>query len=142
MTSLGRSASHPRATTGPLSRRQPEPHQQPAQILALLQPDAAAVNFGNVAHDRKAEPCPGLAAIQPHTAIENPDAVDWRNTGTIVLNDNLRHPGFMLHRDEHAPAAIFRRIFEEIADQLVQILSFDANDQCLVPVRVETRVRV
>src|SRR3546814_4748193 len=39
--------------------------------------------------------------------------------------------------DEHAAAAIFGRVFEQISDQFVQVLALDPRDQRLVARRVE-----
>src|SRR3546814_7278259 len=68
-----------------LPRRQPQPHQQPAQILALFQCDIAAVNLRDVAYDREAKPRPRLAAVEPHPAVEDACPVGRRDAGTVIL---------------------------------------------------------
>src|SRR3546814_14941361 len=68
-----------------LPRRQPQPHQQPAQILALFQCDIAAVNLRDVAYDRKAKPRPRLAAAEPHPASEDACPVVRRDASPLTL---------------------------------------------------------
>src|SRR3546814_11860346 len=58
-----------------LSRRQAQPHEQPAHILALFQCDIAAVNLRDVAHARQTEAGPRLADIEPHAPNDPPVAV-------------------------------------------------------------------
>src|SRR3546814_4828601 len=44
--------------------------------------------------------------------------------------------------DEHAAAAIFGRVFEQVSDQFVEVLPLDARDERLVACRIETHVGI
>src|SRR4051812_47088419 len=81
--------------TGLLRARQPQPHQQPAQILALAQHHRPAIDLRHVAHDREAEPGAGLLRIQPRAAFENRTALRLGNAAAVILD---------LHFDEARPA--------------------------------------
>ncbi len=122
--------------------RQPQPHHQSAEILALLERDAAAIDFRDVAHDRQAQSRTGFATVEPDSPVDNAAAVGGGDAGAIVLDQYFCHPAVALDGDEDAAAAIFRCIFEQIADQFVEILAFDTRDQRLVARCVEPRFRV
>src|SRR5207253_11196811 len=67
-------------------RRKAEPGQQPAEVLALLERDPAAVDLGNVANDCEAEAGAGLAGgIEARAAVENRAALAGRDPGAVVL---------------------------------------------------------
>src|SRR3546814_9603015 len=88
-----------------LPRRQPQPHKQSAQILALFQCDIAAVNLRDVAHDREAKPRPRLAAVEPHPAVEDACPVGGRDAGAVVLDQYPGHIAVAPDRDEDAATA-------------------------------------
>src|SRR3546814_13955386 len=74
------------------------PRQQPAQILAFLQPDRAVVNLRDVAHDRESQPGAGLVAVEPRATIEQPGAVLLGDAGAVVLDQELDEARLAAHR--------------------------------------------
>src|SRR3546814_13349264 len=82
------------------------PRQQPAQILAFLQPDRAVVNLRDVAHDRESQPGAGLVAVEPRATIEQPGAVLLRDAGAAVLHPELAEARPAAPRREPAAAPV------------------------------------
>ena len=72
------------------SRGQPQPHQQPAKILAFFQADRAFVDFGDVAHDGETQPGAGLAGIETGAAVEDADALFLGDADAVILDHVLQ----------------------------------------------------
>src|SRR5207253_4324818 len=105
---------------------------QPAQILALLELDRAAVDLGDVADDGEAEAGAGLARIEPGAAVEDRYALGLGDSGAVVLHLHLDAFGRVMDGDEDPAAAIFRGILDQVAEHFVQILALDAHGGLLV----------
>ena len=117
-----------------------EPREQAAEVLAFVERDRAAIDFGDVADDGEAKAGAWLAGgVEPRAARENVVA--------LGLGDAARrHPrrGFAtkppvggLDRDEHPAAAIFGGILDEIAEHFVEVLALDADFDGLVAGEVD-----
>src|SRR5690606_11064043 len=110
---------------------------QAAEILAFVEVYRSAVDFRDVADDVEAEPGSRLAGVQPGAAIEDIDALVGRDAGAVVLNLDLNRAGIPAYGREHAAAAIFGGIFDEVAEHLVEILPFDPGHRLLVAGEVD-----
>src|SRR5437868_7711040 len=105
-----------------------KPSEQSAQILALLEVDAAAVDFRDVAHDGEAEAGPGLAGrVEPRTPREQLTAPRLRDAWAIVLDQDVDLLTLGLDGHEDASATVFGGILDEIAEHFVEVLPFDAH---------------
>src|SRR5579884_3905408 len=72
---------------GALAGGKREARKKPAKIFAFLKLDRSSVDFGNVAHDRKAKTCPGLSRrVEPCAAGKELAAPLLRNPRAIVLD--------------------------------------------------------
>src|SRR5690348_1987527 len=90
------------------ARRQAEAGKKPAEVLAFLEMDLAAVDLGHVAHDGEAQSGAGLARrVEPGAAREQLAATFLGNAWAVVLDEDVDVIAFRLDRHEHAPAAIF-----------------------------------
>src|SRR5690606_27653990 len=103
------------------------------QVLAFLQRNRSAVDFRNVTHDGEAETGPRFASIKPRAAFEDGRALFGRDAAAIILDQDFgRVVAGYAHGDEHAAAAIFGRILDEVTEQLIQILPLDTHRDVLV----------
>src|SRR3546814_1823548 len=100
--------------------------------------DLAAIDFGDVADDGKAEAGAGLVAVEADAAVEDAVAVCGGDADAVVLDLDLGGRPVARDGDEHAAAAIFGRVFEQVSDQFVEVLPLDARDERLVTCRTET----
>src|SRR5206468_11643354 len=99
-----------------------------AQVLAPLEVDRAAVNLGDVADDGEAETGAGLSGrIEPRAAREERFAIRFGNSRPVVLDLDVNLSVFGFDRHEHAPSAVFGGVFDQVADHLVEVLTFDAH---------------
>src|SRR5690606_8934345 len=124
----------PEATkaSGSAPDRQFEAGEEAAQIFAFLQPHRPAIYLGDVADDGEAEAGAGLLGIKPRAPIEDALALGFGDAAPVILDLDLDAFGRGLHRHEHAAAAIFGGILDQIAEHFVEILALDPNDRLLV----------
>src|SRR5690349_12042359 len=103
------------------SGRQAQPRQKAAQILAFLEADRAAIDFRDVADDRQAKTCSGLARrIETCPAGEELAAPLLGDARAVVLDQDVDEVAFGLDRHEHASSAIFGGILDEVAEHFVK----------------------
>jgi hypothetical protein len=114
------------------ARRKRQPRQEPAQILAFLQPDAAAVNVGNVADDGEAEAGPRLVGVETGAAGEQRLAFRLGDSAAIVLDDYVDIGIVLLDRDEDPAVSIIRGNFDKVAENLVEVQPLDPDHGGLV----------
>src|SRR3546814_12190237 len=101
-------------------------------ILAFLERDRAAVDGGDVADDGEAEAGAGLLEVEASAAIETVGAFRLGDAGAVILHLDLDAVRRALDRHEDAAAAIFGRVLDEVAEHLVQVLTFHADGGALV----------
>src|SRR5437762_890256 len=70
-------------------KRQREPREQPAKILAFLEHDITTVNLGDVADDGEAEAGAGLAGVEPGAAVEDRAALSRGDALAVILDLDL-----------------------------------------------------
>src|SRR5690348_7216042 len=96
------------STKGGSGWRQAKARQETAQVLAFLQPDRAAVDFGDIADDGEAEAGAGLVGVEARAALEDRLALRRRDAGSIVLDQDLDPlVRDLLDGDEHPAMAVF-----------------------------------
>ena len=100
----------------------------------------AAVDFGDVADDGEAEPGALLAGgVEPRAARENvgragPAAMPGPSSSIRI---SAKPSAGGLDRHEHAAAAIFGGILDEVAEHFVEVLALDADLDGLVAGEVD-----
>ena len=72
-------------------------------------------------------PVPGLPVSSRAPRWKMASRCCLRNALAVVLDQDVDHLAVRLDRDEHAAAAIFRGILDEVADHLVEVLPLDAD---------------
>src|SRR3546814_11276199 len=93
-------------------------------ILAFLERDRAAVDGGDVADDGEAEAGAGLLEVEASAAIETVGAFRLGDAGAVILHLDLDAVRRALDRHADAAPAIFGRVLAEVAEPLVQVLTF------------------
>ena len=84
---------------------------------------------------------PGLPRIEPRAAIEDAAALRLGDADAVVLDQDLDEAGLRADRHEHAAAAIFGGILDQIAEHLVEILPLDMRPAAsLSPVDVDADI--
>ena len=95
--------------------------------------DRAAVNLGDIADDGEAEPGPGLAGgVEPGAAGEQAAALFRRDSGAVVLDQDIDLGALRLDRHEHPPATIFGGILDEVAEHFVEVLALDPDLRLMI----------
>src|SRR4051812_36654756 len=90
--------------------------------------DRAAVDFSDVANDGEAEARARLTGgVEPRAAGEQLIAQLFGNPGPVILDLNVDLPTLGLDRHEHAAAAIFCGILDQVAEHFVDILALDPD---------------
>src|SRR6476620_7568538 len=118
---------------GPLARGECEARQHAAQIFAFLEADRSAVDFGDVADDREAEACSGLAGrVESSAAGKELAPTRFGNSGSVVLNKDVGDRALGLDGHEHPSAAIFRGILDQVAEHFVEVLALDPDLRLMV----------
>src|SRR3546814_9951811 len=80
--------------------------------------DLAAIDFGDVADDGKAEAGAGLVAVEADAAVEDAVAVCGGDADAVVLDLDLGGRPVARDGDEHAAAAIFGRVLDRKSTRL------------------------
>ena len=116
--------------------REPQSGQQAAHILALLKRDRTAINFSNVPHDGKAQACSRFRTVEPYTAAKQPVTIFRADARAIIFNEQFDKRVCVLDGHENAAATIFGGIFNEIAQNFVEVLPLHMGGERLIPCNV------
>src|SRR3954447_3944379 len=122
-----------KAHRAPSAGGQAQPSEHPAEVFAFLDMDRSAVDFSDVANDCEAEARAWLTGgVQPRAALEQLAATLGRDTRSVVLDQDVDLLRPWLDRHEHAAAAIFGGILDEVAEHFVKILAFNPDLRAVI----------
>src|SRR5205814_9386353 len=95
------------------ARRQDQPGEHTAEVLALLEAHRPAVDLGNVADDCEPKSRARLAGgVEPRAAGEQLPATLLGDARTVVLNQDVDLAAIRLDRHEDAPAPVLCGILD------------------------------
>src|ERR671913_506242 len=80
--------------------------------------------------------------VEPRTSRKQRALISQRNSGPVVLDQHVDHLAARLDGHEHAAAAVFCGILDQIADHLVEVLALDPHLRLAVPGDVDGDVLV
>src|SRR3546814_4119296 len=113
-----------------------------AEVFAFAEDDFAAVEFGEGADDREAEAGAGFRGVEPGAAAEQLAPAFFGNAGAVVLDQDLDELAGLGHGDEYPAVAVFGGVFDEVAEQFLQILAFACKGGVLVAGDIDRRMGV